>query len=63
MRRVCVRTASVALLLAVLTGTACAQGIVHTIPPQPLYYSPNLTSRLLNNGCLSAARCFHEITI
>jgi len=34
----CARGPTLALMLAVSAGSVCAQGIVHTVPPQPLYY-------------------------
>ncbi len=39
------RGVSLALTLAAATETIFAQGVIHTVPPQPLYYSYLLTGR------------------
>ena len=43
-----VRTIALALALMTLIEKACAQTIVHTVPPQPLYYSDRAPSQSMD---------------
>jgi len=43
-----VRGASLALMLWMTGGKACAQGIIHIVPPQPLYYSDSSPGQIID---------------